>query len=603
MSNNFGKRTHSASPAAREGGGVTSKTELSREKSAMQSTPITKGVRQECVASPWLFNLFMDSCLIDLKEYECGLRMDKLSVKCLLYADDQVILAPSACRLQEMPNKMNDSVKKRHGQIESTYKPSIVDKFKIVLMLIIDKGPKNMCRLKTHPKKQLFSAPVCKFSIPSKLKLSKSESCATLACQRDCIDEFSTPLSVTKEKNIGAKAISMEDLTPTKRVKREHGGGLGVQSVVLEPKDNGFDPNHRQIAQPQTTPVWKAQSEIRLWEGIYLNSGRSCGWDYDPASFAANEQTGGGGAGGALHGRERVAPAPRRGALSPQNAGVPEKPFQMYLPVRHALPTVGCSEKLRLQVRALKALLESDNGKVRLAIREIDRLKRLLRDKEQERALLQKEKTALEEDLFIAEDVASEMKIEWQNTRNQLEGTRAAIEVCEHALALERAAAAEAQAQRDHAYTRLEAQEEELSQYSALLTAAEAERAEAAIGRDRAESAFIQASEKLMTEINFELSMTRLLSSNTTVGTRARIDLIYLGLSKPYALFQYFGVRAREDGAREYASLMARISLYAFEVETLKALVEQQRQELASANCQLDEARDKLEWWPRRVSK
>ncbi|GBP20598.1 hypothetical protein EVAR_93712_1 [Eumeta japonica] len=59
-----------------------------------------RGVRQECIASPWLLNLFMDSCL--LKEYECGLRIDRLSVKCLLYANDQVILVPSACGLQEM---------------------------------------------------------------------------------------------------------------------------------------------------------------------------------------------------------------------------------------------------------------------------------------------------------------------------------------------------------------------------------------------------------------------------------------------------------------------------------------------------------------------
>ncbi|GBP35442.1 Protein suppressor of white apricot [Eumeta japonica] len=55
-------------------------------------------------------NLTNDDCLYGMKEYECGLRMD---VKCLLYADDQVILAPSACGLQEMVNKMNDYVKKR----------------------------------------------------------------------------------------------------------------------------------------------------------------------------------------------------------------------------------------------------------------------------------------------------------------------------------------------------------------------------------------------------------------------------------------------------------------------------------------------------------
>ncbi|GBP18830.1 hypothetical protein EVAR_93258_1 [Eumeta japonica] len=61
---------------------------------------IRKGVRQRCVASTWLFNLFMDSCLYYLKEYKCGLRMVDLLLKCFLYTDDQVILARSACRLQ-----------------------------------------------------------------------------------------------------------------------------------------------------------------------------------------------------------------------------------------------------------------------------------------------------------------------------------------------------------------------------------------------------------------------------------------------------------------------------------------------------------------------
>ncbi|GBP27571.1 hypothetical protein EVAR_18766_1 [Eumeta japonica] len=49
---------------------------------------IHKDIRQECVASPWLFNLFMDNGLRGLKSYEGGLRMNKLSIKCLLYADD-----------------------------------------------------------------------------------------------------------------------------------------------------------------------------------------------------------------------------------------------------------------------------------------------------------------------------------------------------------------------------------------------------------------------------------------------------------------------------------------------------------------------------------
>ncbi|GBP69162.1 hypothetical protein EVAR_98232_1 [Eumeta japonica] len=61
----------------------------------------------------------MEIYLYDLKEYESGLRMDKLTPRCLLYADDQVVLAPSACGLQKMLSKMNDSVKKRDIKVNA----------------------------------------------------------------------------------------------------------------------------------------------------------------------------------------------------------------------------------------------------------------------------------------------------------------------------------------------------------------------------------------------------------------------------------------------------------------------------------------------------
>ncbi|GBP14906.1 hypothetical protein EVAR_75482_1 [Eumeta japonica] len=38
--------------------------------------------------------------------------MDELSGNYLLYADDQIVLPPSACDLQKMVTKINDSVKK-----------------------------------------------------------------------------------------------------------------------------------------------------------------------------------------------------------------------------------------------------------------------------------------------------------------------------------------------------------------------------------------------------------------------------------------------------------------------------------------------------------
>ncbi|GBP06883.1 hypothetical protein EVAR_92778_1 [Eumeta japonica] len=47
----------------------------------------------------------MDSYLYNLKDYEYGIRMAELSVKCLLYIDDQLALAPSAHGLQEMVSR------------------------------------------------------------------------------------------------------------------------------------------------------------------------------------------------------------------------------------------------------------------------------------------------------------------------------------------------------------------------------------------------------------------------------------------------------------------------------------------------------------------
>lgn len=40
------------------------------------------------LASPGLFYLFIDNCFSDLKETAFGLRMNVLTVKCLLYTDD-----------------------------------------------------------------------------------------------------------------------------------------------------------------------------------------------------------------------------------------------------------------------------------------------------------------------------------------------------------------------------------------------------------------------------------------------------------------------------------------------------------------------------------
>ena len=52
----------------------------------------------------------MDSCLTDLKESECGLR---ITCQCLLYADDQVLLTSSVEQLQDMVTLMNEAFRRK----------------------------------------------------------------------------------------------------------------------------------------------------------------------------------------------------------------------------------------------------------------------------------------------------------------------------------------------------------------------------------------------------------------------------------------------------------------------------------------------------------
>ncbi|GBP65332.1 hypothetical protein EVAR_52106_1 [Eumeta japonica] len=77
---------------------------------------VPDGTRKDSLLTSLSTGLTSSSELII--EYECGLRTDELFVKCLLYANDRVIFAPTACALQEVLTKMNDYVKKRNRKVK-----------------------------------------------------------------------------------------------------------------------------------------------------------------------------------------------------------------------------------------------------------------------------------------------------------------------------------------------------------------------------------------------------------------------------------------------------------------------------------------------------
>ncbi|XP_022815080.1 uncharacterized protein LOC111348629 isoform X1 [Spodoptera litura] len=339
-----------------------------------------------------------------------------------------------------------------------------------------------------HPKKQLFSAPVNKFTAkwcgPS----------PNLERIRSCLDAYANQETPTRSV-AKTKAASMEDLTPTKRIRIDR---RNLLPVLASPSVHGpaEEAAAAKICQFMLVAAWRRRREdVRC--------------------------------------------------------------------LRKTLETqVSYSERLRIQISALKSLLDSDNSKVRLAMRELERLKQLLRDKELEKAVLEREKLALEDDVCAAEDRASEMSIGWRNCRNELDGVRAAAAVSEHALALERAAHSDTLASRDDAYDRLAILEEDLAQHEELLSSAEAE--VAALRRETEEK-------------------QRLL--DVTIEKLA------------------YEEEARSQCSRECAELTARVGAAADETGALRGDLAALRGDLARLQHDLAVTKEQLDWWPRPLTK
>ncbi|MCP5003018.1 MAG: hypothetical protein GY941_03575 [Planctomycetes bacterium] len=80
---------------------------------------ISVGVRQGCVMSPWLFNVYMDGCIREMKarvgDIGVGLQLDGVgwSLVASLFADDTVLMAESERELQRVVKEFDTVCKRR----------------------------------------------------------------------------------------------------------------------------------------------------------------------------------------------------------------------------------------------------------------------------------------------------------------------------------------------------------------------------------------------------------------------------------------------------------------------------------------------------------
>ena len=68
---------------------------------------VNSGLKQGCVLSPMLFNVFINSLVTDIKALDIGINSDGEKVGILLYADDIVLIAENESDLQLLLDVLN----------------------------------------------------------------------------------------------------------------------------------------------------------------------------------------------------------------------------------------------------------------------------------------------------------------------------------------------------------------------------------------------------------------------------------------------------------------------------------------------------------------
>ena len=85
----------------------TQRASIQLEKSLSDKTRIKRGVRQGCVLSPCLFNLYTETVFRHVEDSK-GVTIEGTQINNLHYADDTVSLADSEENLQNTINKVNE---------------------------------------------------------------------------------------------------------------------------------------------------------------------------------------------------------------------------------------------------------------------------------------------------------------------------------------------------------------------------------------------------------------------------------------------------------------------------------------------------------------
>ena len=111
---------------------------------------VEREVRQDCVISPLLFNLYSEFMMKEALENEEGIKFNEVDVTDLRYADDAVLVADKRKNMQKMIDRLNETCKAHEMKIN-------VKKTKVMIMNKTEKqkGMQSCIMLNNVPLEQV----------------------------------------------------------------------------------------------------------------------------------------------------------------------------------------------------------------------------------------------------------------------------------------------------------------------------------------------------------------------------------------------------------------------------------------------------------------
>jgi len=191
---------------------------------------IKAGMRQGCVMSPWLFNLFMDGVVREMKAkvgnvgVEMSIDKSKWKLNTILFADDTVLLAESEKDLQKLVNEFSTVCVRRKLKVN-------VSKSKV---MVFERRKSEIIQFADQYRMRVESQKQCKIMMNEQImeEVSEFKYLGSVLCKYGSMEGEIRERALQGRKVVGSLGRMMRERTVSKEIKKALRDSIIVPTVT-----------------------------------------------------------------------------------------------------------------------------------------------------------------------------------------------------------------------------------------------------------------------------------------------------------------------------------------------------------------------------------